>query len=60
MQLAPDASVQSFRHEFEAWLDKHLPTPEDMASEQRRSSSHIPEWGRVFQRAMFRYRSASS
>ena len=53
MQLAPDESVQSFRREFEAWLDQHLPTPEDMASEQRRSSSHIPEWGRTFQRAMF-------
>ena len=53
MQLAPDESVQSFRREFEAWLDEHLPTPEEMASEQRRSSSHIPEWGRIFQRAMF-------
>src|SRR5271168_3577630 len=53
MRLAPDESVQSFRREFEKWLDEHLPTPAAMASEQRRSSSHIPEWGRTFQRAMF-------
>jgi alkylation response protein AidB-like acyl-CoA dehydrogenase len=53
MRLAPDDSVLHFRREFEAWLDEHLPTAEAMASEQRRSSSHIPEWGRIFQRAMF-------
>ncbi len=53
MRLAPDDSVLGFRREFEAWLDEHQPTPEAMAGEQRRSSSHIPEWGRTFQRAMF-------
>ena len=43
----------SFRREFEAWLDEHLPTPETMEADPRRSSSHLPEWARTFQREMF-------
>ena len=53
MRLAPDDSVVEFRREFEAWLDEHLPTPETMDADPRRSSSHLPGWARTLQRAMF-------
>jgi len=53
MQLAPDETVTRFRREFEAWLDEHLPPADAVAKEFRRSSAHLPEWARAFQRAMF-------
>ena len=53
MRLAPDDSLTAFRREFEAWLDAHLPPPEAMAAEQRRSSAHLPDWARTFQRELF-------
>ena len=53
MQLAPDEAVTQFRREFEAWLDEHLPPADAVAKEFRRSSAHLPEWARAFQRAMF-------
>jgi alkylation response protein AidB-like acyl-CoA dehydrogenase len=53
MRLAPDDAVTHFRREFEAWLDEHLPPPDVVAREFRRSSAHLPEWARTFQRAMF-------
>src|SRR6516165_3276182 len=53
MQLAPDETVTQFRREFEAWLDEHLPRADAVAKECRRSSAHLPEWARAFQRAMF-------
>ena len=53
MHLAPDDTLTEFRREFEEWLDAHLPPPEEMAGEQRRSSAHLPDWARRFQRELF-------
>jgi alkylation response protein AidB-like acyl-CoA dehydrogenase len=52
MRLAPDESLLAFRRAFEAWLDEHLPPAELMAG-LRRSSAHLPEWARTFQRELF-------
>jgi alkylation response protein AidB-like acyl-CoA dehydrogenase len=53
MRLAPDDSLDDFRREFESWLDEHLPSAEAMAAQTRRSSAHLPDWARTFQRALF-------
>ena len=52
MQLTFDADVEAFRAELVAFLDEHLPS-EAEALERSRSSSHIPEWARHWQRLMF-------
>ncbi|MEB3979874.1 acyl-CoA dehydrogenase family protein [Mycobacterium sp. 663a-19] len=52
MQLTFDADVEAFRAEFVAFLDARLP-PEADACERPRSSSHIPEWARRWQRLLF-------
>ncbi len=52
MQLTFDADVEAFRSEFVAFLDAHLPT-EAHAVERSRSSSHVPEWARQWQRMLF-------
>lgn len=52
MQLTFDADVEAFRSEFVAFLQAHLPS-EAEASERPRSSSHVPEWARRWQRLLF-------
>src|SRR5271165_7525101 len=52
MRLAPDESLLTFRGEFEAWLDEHLP-PVHLMANLRRSSAHLPEWAGTFQRELF-------
>ena len=52
MQLSFDADVEAFRAEFAAFLTEHLPA-EAEAAERARSSSHIPEWARRWQRLQF-------
>ena len=52
MRLGTSPEVEKFRAEFAAFLDEHLPTAEE-ARERTRSSSHIPEWSRRWQRALF-------
>jgi alkylation response protein AidB-like acyl-CoA dehydrogenase len=52
VQLTFDADVEAFRTEFVAFLDEHLPTP-DEALERSKSSSDVPEWARRWQRLMF-------
>jgi alkylation response protein AidB-like acyl-CoA dehydrogenase len=52
VQLAFDADVEAFRSEFIAFLDAHLPTDAE-AFERPRSSSHVPEWARRWQRLLF-------
>ncbi len=47
-----DADVEAFRAEFVAFLDEHLPA-EAGAFERPRSSSHVPEWARRWQRLLF-------
>ena len=53
MRLAPDDTLTQFRREFESWLDAHLPPPEVIERDPRRSSSHMPDWARTYQREMF-------
>lgn len=52
VQLTFDADVEAFRSEFVAFLDAHLPS-EAEAAERPRSSSHVPEWARRWQRLLF-------
>jgi alkylation response protein AidB-like acyl-CoA dehydrogenase len=52
VQLTFDADVEAFRAEFVAFLDEHLPSDTE-ALERSRSSSHIPQWARRWQRLMF-------
>ncbi|KDO97682.1 acyl-CoA dehydrogenase family protein [Mycobacterium avium] len=52
MLLTFDADVEAFRAEFVAFLDAHLPA-EAEALERPRSSSHVPEWARRWQRLLF-------
>ena len=52
MQLNFDADVEAFRAEFVAFLAEHQPA-EAEATERPRSSSHIPEWARRWQRLQF-------
>jgi alkylation response protein AidB-like acyl-CoA dehydrogenase len=52
VQLTFDAEVEAFRAEFVAFLDEHLPSEAD-ATERSRSSGHIPEWARRWQRLQF-------
>ncbi|MDX6745151.1 acyl-CoA dehydrogenase family protein [Actinocorallia sp. A-T 12471] len=52
MRLTFDAGVEAFRAEFAAFLDAHAPT-EAEAAERSRSSAHVPEWARRWQRLLF-------
>ena len=52
MQLTFDADVEAFRAEFVAFLDEHSPADAD-ALERPRSSSHVPDWARRWQRLLF-------
>ncbi|GAA3205139.1 acyl-CoA dehydrogenase family protein [Actinocorallia longicatena] len=52
MRLTFDEDVEKFRAEFAAFLDENLP-PEAEATERSRSSAHIPEWARRWQRLLF-------
>jgi alkylation response protein AidB-like acyl-CoA dehydrogenase len=52
VQLTFDADVEGFHAEFVAFLDAHLPTDAE-ALERPRSSSHVPDWARRWQRLLF-------
>lgn len=52
MRLTFDDDVEEFRAEFAAFLDTHLPTAAE-AGERPRSSAHVPEWARRWQRLLF-------
>jgi alkylation response protein AidB-like acyl-CoA dehydrogenase len=52
VQLTFDADVEAFRAEFAAFLDAHLPDAA-VTFERPRSSSHIPDWARQWQRLLF-------
>jgi alkylation response protein AidB-like acyl-CoA dehydrogenase len=52
MQLTFDEDVEAFRSEFVSFLVEHLPSRAD-ATERSRSTSHIPEWSRRWQRLQF-------
>ena len=53
MQLTFDDEVEAFRAEFVAFLDEHLPSEAEAAGERSRSTSHVPEWARRWQRMQF-------
>ncbi|MET9039397.1 acyl-CoA dehydrogenase family protein [Streptomyces mirabilis] len=52
MKLDSGSEVEKFRAEFAAFLDAHLPTP-DEAHPTSRSSADVPAWARRWQRALF-------
>ncbi|MGX9882848.1 acyl-CoA dehydrogenase family protein [Streptomyces sp. NPDC002276] len=52
MRLAPDPEIEKFRADFSAFLDTHLPTPEE-ATARSKSSADIPDWARRWQRTLF-------
>lgn len=52
MQLRFDPSVEEFRAELIAFLDQHLPT-DAAAAARPRSSAHLPDWARAWQRTQF-------
>jgi alkylation response protein AidB-like acyl-CoA dehydrogenase len=52
MKLADDPEVAEFRTRFATFLDTHLPA-EAEARERSRSSVHVPDWARVWQRTLF-------
>jgi alkylation response protein AidB-like acyl-CoA dehydrogenase len=52
MQLTFDDDVESFRAEFVAFLDQHLPTAAE-ATQRSQSSSDLPVWARRWQRLLF-------
>ncbi|MET7768449.1 acyl-CoA dehydrogenase family protein [Nocardia sp. NPDC005366] len=54
MQLTFDENVEAFRAEFVEFLDAHLPA-ESEATERARSTSHVPEWARRWQRLQFEH-----
>lgn len=53
MQLTFDADVEAFRAEFIDFLDAHLPREAEAETERSRSTSHVPEWSRRWQRLQF-------
>jgi alkylation response protein AidB-like acyl-CoA dehydrogenase len=52
MQLTFGDDVEVFRAEFAAFLDEHLPSEAETA-ERPRSTSHMPQWARDWQRLLF-------
>jgi alkylation response protein AidB-like acyl-CoA dehydrogenase len=53
VQLTFDDAVEAFRADFIAFLDEHLPPEAEAAAERSRSTSHVPEWARRWQRLQF-------
>jgi alkylation response protein AidB-like acyl-CoA dehydrogenase len=53
VQLTFDAEVEAFRAEFGRFLDEHLPPEAEAAAERSRSTAHVPEWARRWQRLQF-------
>lgn len=55
MQLTFDPEVEAFRAEFSRFLDEHLPSEAQAAAERSRSTAHVPEWARRWQRLQFEH-----
>jgi alkylation response protein AidB-like acyl-CoA dehydrogenase len=53
VQLTFDPEVEAFRAEFSRFLDENLPPEAEAASERSRSTAHVPEWSRRWQRLQF-------
>jgi alkylation response protein AidB-like acyl-CoA dehydrogenase len=52
MELTFGAEVESFRADFIAFLDEYLPG-EAAAADRSRSTAHLPQWSREWQRLLF-------
>ena len=52
MRLSYDAEAEAFRQRLREWLTTNLPAPEQMA-EPKKSSAHLPDWARAWQRRLF-------
>jgi alkylation response protein AidB-like acyl-CoA dehydrogenase len=52
VQLGYDEETEEFRRQLRSWIEANLPSPEERA-ERVRSSAHIPDWARVWQRKLF-------
>jgi alkylation response protein AidB-like acyl-CoA dehydrogenase len=52
VRLHYDAGTEAFRAELRAWVEANLPPAEERA-ERVRSSAHIPDWARRWQRLLF-------
>jgi alkylation response protein AidB-like acyl-CoA dehydrogenase len=52
MRLAPDDSLVAYRRDLIEWMEANLPRIEEM-TEPRRSSGHLPEWARRWQRSLY-------
>ena len=52
MRLHYDEQTEEFRRELRAWMEANLP-PSSERAERVRSSAHIPEWARAWQRKLF-------
>jgi alkylation response protein AidB-like acyl-CoA dehydrogenase len=52
LRMELDEATAAFRQELVDWLDANQPAPEE-TTERSRSSAHVPEWARTWQRKMF-------
>jgi alkylation response protein AidB-like acyl-CoA dehydrogenase len=52
VRLHYDDETEAFRLELRAWMEANLP-PASERSERVKSSAHIPEWARAWQRKLF-------
>jgi alkylation response protein AidB-like acyl-CoA dehydrogenase len=52
VRLGYDDATEAFRRELRTWIEHNLPSPEER-TERVRSSAHIPEWARAWQRSLF-------
>jgi alkylation response protein AidB-like acyl-CoA dehydrogenase len=52
MKLTFDDRTEAFRRELDEWLDANAPSEAETV-ERSRSSAHVPDWAREWQRKMF-------
>ena len=52
MKLSEDTSTETFRGELRTWLEANRPKPEEI-TERPRSTGHLPDWARAWQRRLF-------
>jgi alkylation response protein AidB-like acyl-CoA dehydrogenase len=52
VRLSHDDETEAFRAELVAWLSANAPSPGEL-EESKRSSGHLPDWARAWQRRLF-------
>jgi len=53
VKLRFDEATERFRAELRAWLEHNRPSDAERLAEPARSSAHLPEWARAWQRRLF-------